>query len=562
MARATIEVTADVARYQAELAKIPGMTDKSAAKAALKLQERLERAEKQAAAAAERASTKAAEAASGVAKFGKTAELLERMRAALGPLGDVLGDVTGGADDFATALEGFSGKQVGAAAGAVLVVAALAKLGGAVLDVIGNLEAYEDQIAQLQQDGTITDEQVEGLREASAAVATLKESFGSLAVIVAANVAPVIEDLSRGIVAVQGFVSGGFEGMHQAAARFNRRAREIKQEQDRAREQTEEAENESTSNHESRADRRITAINRVGDAQKQLQQLIDGALLQEADARERIALQYQQQIDQVFALMEQHPTLAGQSRELIELYQTQRDAAIAAFDVEERRKQAEENERQNARLKKQIDDITAAYEAQQQAMRDSQAQVMQATAEAVVSIVGDIESSLASVAQMFDTSTEQGKKAARNMAAAQRALAIFQVGINLAQAISQSFAQGGPVAGAALAAAVGSAFAGLIATVSQPLPQFHTGRFGAASGMLTDERMTGGVMTVAPEVVIPPDLVSRSGGADGVRSRLEDDRPMIVQAVIDLTDERIVLPLSRALGARERGRIGIPLGRT
>jgi hypothetical protein len=37
---------------------------------------------------------------------------------------------------------------------------------------------------------------------------------------------------------------------------------------------------------------------------------------------------------------------------------------------------------------------------------------------------------------------------------------------------------------------------------------------------------------------------------------------MIVQAVIDLTDERIVLPLSRALGARERGRIGIPLGRT
>jgi hypothetical protein len=538
------------------------MTDKSAAKAALKLQERLERAEKRAAAAAERASTKAAEAASGVAKFGKTAELLERMRAALGPLGDVLGDVTGGADDLGTALEGFSGKQVALAAGAVAVVAGLAKLSGAVLDVIGNLEAYEDQIARLQQDGTITEEQVEGLREASAAVATLKEGFGSLVVIVAAKLAPVIEDLSRGIAAVQGFVSGGFEGMNQAAARFNRRAREIKQEQDRAREQTEEAENQATANHESRADRRITAINRVADAQKQLQQLIDGALLQEADARERIALQYQQQIDQVFALMEQHPQLAGQAQELIELYQTQRDAAIAAFDAEERRKQAEENERQNARLKKQIEDITAAYEAQQQAMRDAQAQVMQATAEAVVSIVGDIESSLASVAQMFDTSTEQGKKAARNMAAAQRALAIFQIGINLAQAIGQSLAQGGPVAGAALAAAVSSAFAGLIATVSRPIPQFHTGRFGASSGMLTDERMTGGVMTVAPEVVIPPDLVSRSGGADGVRSRLEDDRPMIVQAVIDLTDERIVLPLSRALGARERGRIGIPLGRT
>ena len=132
----------------------------------------------------------------------------------------------------------------------------------------------------------------------------------------------------------------------------------------------------------------------------------------------------------------------------------------------------------------------------------------------------------------------------------------------MATSISQALAQGGPVAGAAMAAAVVAAFAGIMAEVSRPIPQFHTGRFGAASGMLGDESMTGGVVTVSPEVVIPPDLVSRSGGADGVRSRLEGDRPMIVQAVIDLADERIVLPLSRALSARERGRLGIPLGRT
>ena len=41
-------------------------------------------------------------------KFADKAELFERMRAALGPLGDVLGDVTGGADDLGTALKGFS----------------------------------------------------------------------------------------------------------------------------------------------------------------------------------------------------------------------------------------------------------------------------------------------------------------------------------------------------------------------------------------------------------------------------------------------------------------------
>ncbi len=45
-----------------------------------------------------------------------------------------------------------------------------------------------------------------------------------------------------------------------------------------------------------------------------------------------------------------------------------------------------------------------------------------------------------------------------------------------------------------------------------------------------------------------------------MRSRLEDDRPLIVQAVIDLADERIVLPLSRAMGARERTKLGVPRG--
>jgi len=562
MARATVEVTADVARYQAELAKIPGMTDKEAAKAALKLQQRMEAAEKKAAQAAERAAAKAAEAASGVNKFAKSAELLERMRAALGPLGDALGDITGGADDIATAMEGFSKKQIAAAGATIVVVAGLAKLGGAVLDVISNLEQYEDQIERLRESGTITDEQVEGMRQAQAAVTALKESFSGLAVVVAANVAPVIEDLSRGIVAAQAFITGGFAGMHEAVAQFNRRQREIKQEQDKRRQETEQAEEEATKGHEQRTTRKISALERLQAAQGELQGFINAALMEEADEREKIALQYQQQLDQVYALMEQHPQLVGQAQELIETYQKQRDAAIAAFDLKERKAYEAEEAARARREQRRIEETTAAYREQQQAMQEAQQAIMQASFESAASIAGNIQNTLSSVTQMFDTSTKQGKKAARSMAEAQRVLAIFQVGINLAQAIAQSLAQGGPVAGAALAAAVTAAFAGIIATVSRPVPQFHTGRFGAASGMLGDERMTGGVMTVQPEVVIPPDLVSRAGGADGVRSRLEDDRPLIVQAVIDLADERIVLPLSRAMGARERTKLGVPLGRS
>ena len=562
MARATVEVTADVARYQAELAKIPGMTDKEAAKAALKLQQRMEAAEKKAAQAAERAAAKAAEAASGVNKFAKSAELLERMRAALGPLGDALGDITGGADDIATAMEGFSKKQIAAAGATIVVVAGLAKLGGAVLDVIANLEQYEDQIERLRESETITDQQVEGLREASAAVAALKESFGGLAVVVAANVAPVIEDLSRGIVAAQAFITGGFAGMNEAVAQFNRRQREIKQEQDKRRQETEQAEEEATKKHEQRTTRKVSALERLQAAQAQLQSLISAARMQEANERDKILLQYQQQLEQVNALIEQHPQLAGQAEELIEIYQKQRDAAIAAFDLKERQAYEAEEAARAQREQRRIEETTAAYREQQQAMQEAQQAIMQASFESAASIAGNIQNTLSSVTEMFDTSTKQGKKAARSMAEAQRVLAIFQVGINLAQAIAQSLAQGGPVAGAALAAAVTAAFAGIIATVSRPVPQFHTGRFGAASGMLGDERMTGGVMTVQPEVVIPPDLVSRAGGADGVRSRLEDDRPLIVQAVIDLADERIVLPLSRAMGARERTKLGVPLGRS
>jgi hypothetical protein len=102
------------------------------------------------------ASTAKGTKASGLA-FQDAAELAERMRAALGPLGDVLGDVTGGADDVGTALKGFTGTQVAVAAGTVALVAGMVKFGGAVLDVLVNLDQYEDQVARLRGQGIIDD---------------------------------------------------------------------------------------------------------------------------------------------------------------------------------------------------------------------------------------------------------------------------------------------------------------------------------------------------------------------------------------------------------------------
>ena len=237
--------------------------------------------------------------------FAKNAELAERMRSALGPLGDVLGDVTGGADDFATALEGFSGKQVAAAAGAVAVSAALLKAGAAVLDVVANLEQYEDQIQRLQDAGDLTAGQVEGLREASAAVAALGESFSGLAVMIAAEVAPVIEDFSRGVVALKGFFTGGFEGMNKAAQKFNRRQREIKAEQDQARKETGEAEETATKEHEARAERRIAASNRAAQADQQIATMLKQFQLDEANAVEKVTIKYADKIAKVRELGEE-----------------------------------------------------------------------------------------------------------------------------------------------------------------------------------------------------------------------------------------------------------------
>ena len=72
--------------------------------------------------------------------FAEQAELAERMRAALGPLGDVLGDVTGGLDDTVTALDGFSTAQVATTAIVLAGVASMFKFAGAIVETITSID--------------------------------------------------------------------------------------------------------------------------------------------------------------------------------------------------------------------------------------------------------------------------------------------------------------------------------------------------------------------------------------------------------------------------------------
>ena len=118
---------------------------------------------------------------------------------------------------------------------------------------------------------------------------------------------------------------GGWEEAVRTAQDFNRRQREIKQEQDKRRQETEQAEEEATKGHEQRTTRKISALERLQAAEGQLQGMISAARMEEANEREKIVMQYQQQLDQVNALIQQHPQLAGQAEELIAIYQRQRD---------------------------------------------------------------------------------------------------------------------------------------------------------------------------------------------------------------------------------------------
>lgn len=160
--------------------------------------------------------------------LGSTVELAEKMRGALGPLGDALGDVTGFFADTQDSLEGFNTKQVAATMGFVAAAAALVSLGSAVSDVIVNLDDYADQIDRLEGRGIIGQSEIEALKKANAAVSELGSEFGALFITIAASVAPMVEDFSRGLIAVLGFVQGGFDGAAERVAHFNEALREAK----------------------------------------------------------------------------------------------------------------------------------------------------------------------------------------------------------------------------------------------------------------------------------------------------------------------------------------------
>lgn len=156
------------------------------------------------------------------------------------------------------------------------------------------------------------------------------------------------------------------------------------------------------------------------------------------------------------------------------------------------------------------------------------------------SLAGTFGNITGAITDLWASSTDDAKKSAHAQAAAAKTLAVFQIGIDMARAISSaltwSVASTGPAAlatGAAAVGAVGAVFADIL-TLVKPVPEFHTGLYRT----MPDERMA---RVKSDEVIVDSPTVHRNGGPEGVRQQLQGGGggPTTMQAIVQIGHEHI-----------------------
>mgnify|MGYP003146296815 CR=1 FL=1 len=478
--------------------------------------------------------------------FGETAELAERMRAAFGPMGDAMADITGGLDDLATALKSAGGGKVAFIGGLVLAAAAAAALGKAVLGVVANVDDYKDQITSLQRRGIISDKDVESLYRANAAITAMGGLFSDIAIVLAVRISPLIEEFGRRSAIAFGYLQDGYDGAAAAALDFQRKLSDARVEQVRLAEEARLSSKEAkkAADEQKKADdekrkREAATAKRLADrkaATSAMAGMVQEAMLQEADGLEKIALAYQVKIDKLNELVRINPILAGQAETLLDLLQEQRDTEIeiarAAADRERMAAAAAalEQVKSNAKQEQEISaDVLKSQMANMAKMKESRdedgadqvksalniaAQVLAVTATVATGIEAIVGQQLDNEVNSYRKGSAAHKKAAKKAFRTKKALALVSAGINTALAVVNAFATAPTIiAGAALAvvaAVVGATQIGLIAGTQ--MPSFHRG------GMLPDERSGGRAITRQNEAQVVITAQGQRSFADAVNA--------------------------------------------
>jgi len=200
----SLNVIADISKYQQQFSQIPGFTDKQAAKAAQALEKQMSKAAANTAKQAERAAEKAGRAAAKAADesqraaieagkglvelAGIPADKFEKFRAVLGGLSSPMGQLAVAATGAALAIGGVVVAMAGAATASVAAVRASDEL----LTKFEKLSAVEGF--------AIPESDVESIRQANAALDAVQSSAERLVVLFAGDVAPSVEAVSLEVV--------------------------------------------------------------------------------------------------------------------------------------------------------------------------------------------------------------------------------------------------------------------------------------------------------------------------------------------------------------------------
>jgi len=225
----SLNVIADISKYQEQFAKIPGYTDKQAAKAAQALEKRMSKAAADSARTAERAAEKAAREAAKVAAKAQR-EIIDTQREAI-EAGKGLAELAGiPADKFEklrAVMAGLSsplGQIAVAGVGAALAVGAVATaVAGVSAAAVASVRASNELLDKFEalaavEGFAIPAEDVESIRQANAALDSIQVTAERLVVIFAGQVAPSVQTVAVEIVKL-GLAAGDvLDGMGSAAS--------------------------------------------------------------------------------------------------------------------------------------------------------------------------------------------------------------------------------------------------------------------------------------------------------------------------------------------------------
>ena len=203
---------------------------------------------------------------------------------------------------------------------------------------------------------------------------------------------------------------------------------------------------------------------------------------------------------EIMQIFEEHNARKKQFEEELTNTRLEGAAKIAKAEKEaaeeKKKREEEEAEREKRKQQQKMDDIAAQT-------------AMFATVANEFTNLGELS------VQLFERFGDENKKNAEIAFNVRKGIAISEVAINTATAITRALAELGPVAGGLASAAITATGAAQIALIASEEPKFHMGGMIGGSSLAPDESR---IIAKSGEAVLSSGTVQRLGGESGVNA--------------------------------------------